>query len=190
MSPQETQFPDSRDVQGAWAEAAKPVPIPFSLQTYLEDQNGLERCMAGVTEQSPHNGSQEHHAVGQVEQVVQLDTCCHAPVLVAGMPTDAGFSDSDFIEVDYDELVGGPGCSPNDGLEAIVNEVVSLNSSVSISSGTRPASTWPSCNESPAHPAQHSPSVSPRYAALHRQLEEAGLTGLGDGTDGTELYPR
>ncbi|KID70671.1 hypothetical protein MAN_00270, partial [Metarhizium hybridum] len=209
MNPQETQLlSGGNGPQSLWVETPFPVPrpdifkssptVPFSLQEYLNDENGLERCIAGMPGQDRCSSSQERQA-GQ--QASQLDAHCPSTVAVADRATNTGFPDSEYIEVDYAGLASARGCeaaatTTTDGLGGIeINEVTSLDSWSTLSGAPLAGS---SSSSSSTHSSSHSlldPSYAPcsnslRYESLHRQLQEAGLAGLGDGTNSIQLYHR
>lgn len=197
---QEAQLPDGDGTHRPWGETPSPVPgdhhfgkssgVSFSLQEYLKDENGLERCIAGLPEDHRRSSSPERYTV---REVVQLDTHGRPPILVTDSATNAGLSESDYVEVDYAEVMRAPNgaASDNEGLDAIVNEVISLGSRSTQSSAPSESTTssQPS-NRSLLDPSLAPPSSSVRYASLHRQLLEAGLAGLGDEANGFQLYYR
>lgn len=198
MNPQETRVLESDEVHRPWvetpftvskADVASSAAIPFSLQSYLDEENGLERCIAGVADEGPCLSSRYRVTA---RSVVQHDTQSRRPVLVADGGTDAGRLDTDYIKVDYEELirVPAPGATTMEaGLDAMVHEVISLDSMSTFSGAASTASSQSSCR-SLLDPSRAPASSRLRYASLHRQLQEAGLAGLGDGTNSIELYHR
>ncbi|KAF5124025.1 hypothetical protein E5D57_011947 [Metarhizium anisopliae] len=208
MNPQETQLlSGGSGTQSLWVETPFPVPrpdifkssptVPFALQEYLNDENGLERCIAGMPGQDRCSSSQERQA-GQ--QASQLDTHCPSPAAVADPATNTGFFDSEYIEVDYAGLASARGyeaaaTTMTDGLSGMEkNEVTSLDSWSTLSCAPLTGSSSSSSTHSSSHslldPSYAPCSNSLRYESLHRQLQEAGLAGLGDGTNSIQLYHR
>ncbi|QLI63555.1 uncharacterized protein G6M90_00g026580 [Metarhizium brunneum] len=208
MNPQETQLlSGGSGTQSLWVETPFPVPrpdifkssptVPFSLQEYLNDENGLERCIAGMPGQDRCSSSQERQA-GQ--QASQLDTHRPSPVAVADPATNTGFFDSEYIEVDYAGLASARGyeaatTTTTDDLSGMErNEVTSLDSWSTLSCAPLTGSSSSSSTHSSSHslldPSYAPCSNSLRYESLHRQLQEAGLAGLGDGTNSIQLYHR
>ncbi|KAG8411647.1 hypothetical protein J3458_015706 [Metarhizium acridum] len=208
MSPQETRpLSGGSGTQSLWVETSFAAPrpdvlkssptVPFSLQEYLNDENDLERCIAGMPGQGRCSSSEERQA-GQ--QAVQLYTHSPSPVAVADRATNTGFFDSEYIEVDYAELASVRGyqaaaTTTTDGLGGMEkNEVISLDSA-SVLSVTPSAASSSSSSSQSSSLSLLDPSYAPspnslRYESLHRQLQEAGLAGLGDGTNSIQLYHR
>ncbi|KHN94696.1 uncharacterized protein MAM_07451 [Metarhizium album ARSEF 1941] len=194
MSPQETWLlPDSGEIQNPWADTPVTTPtsdalgssptVPFSLQEYLDDMNGLERCMAGMPEQGRCSRSRERRT-----------TLILGPSPVA-VPDEPGFTDSEYIEVDYEELAsmrGDGAFATADDLGGVGWNAVEPSDSPCHSSGAASATSSSSRSSgcSILDPSRAPPSRSLRYESLHRQLQEAGLAGLGDGTNSIQLYNR
>lgn len=198
MSPQETRTLESGEAHRPWVETpftvsnsdvVLSVAIPFSVQSFLDEENSLQVRLAGVPEERLCPSSRHRYTA---RPVVQLDTQGRSPVLVANAATDTGGSDSDYIKVDYEKLIQEPTSGTttvDDGSNAMNNDVVSLDS-MSTLSGAASTGSSPSSCQSLLDPAYAPPSISLRYASLHRQLQEAGLAGLGDGTTSIDVYHR
>ncbi|TWU76270.1 hypothetical protein ED733_005207 [Metarhizium rileyi] len=202
MSPQETQFlPDYSEPQTPWVETPFVVPqddvfklpvVSFPLEKYLNDENSLERCITGMAARGQCLGSSERYTAQQ--HMAQLYTDGSSPALATDAATTTGFSGSEYIQVDYPdvirardlEAIGSPG-----GSVGAINEVISLESTFASSATPSAASSSShSSSQSVLEPSHALPPISSRHECLHRQLQEAGLAGLGDGINSLQLYHR
>ncbi|QUC17421.1 uncharacterized protein UV8b_01662 [Ustilaginoidea virens] len=188
---QETRIPDLVHENPPWVETSRastpgetrPPSVSFSLQSYLDDENDLEKRLVGAAELSP--GFQAHH---MVKQEVRAQGSNHKAATAAS----AALPGLETTNVDDGGLSQLPAMSAaeEDGTDALTHEGMSLGSHSPRSTTTRASASTLSSKGSSNDQALAPGSVSSRHVAIHRQLEEAGLSGLGDGSHSFNLYHR
>lgn len=194
MIPQELKTPD---LEGhlcrtdTWEKAALTNegilfhPPSFSLQNYLNYDNGLERRMTGVPDGGSTSSSTNATALAQPETTAPTEGQDPLGEMASQFPAA--------IEVDQHELYS----------ESLDNSALYRSSVAQVPAATE--SPHHTSEQSPTSPNSSSPASSHlsilncqstlqqqsrRYASLHRQLLEAGLSGLSDGSNSMLLYHR
>lgn len=172
--------------------SSSPLGVSFSLQSYLNDENDMEKCLVGAPKEQ--SSCQHLHTTWPA---VQLDKreCLPIAATPTAAPTAANTAPSspDWLQINCEESCQLPDVSASaadDGTDPNVHEALSLDSWSSRSTASSAVSSTFSSNRSLLNDGCMRLSVSARHAALHHQLEDAGLSGLGDGSSSLELYHR
>lgn len=157
--------------------------ISFPLRSYLEDDNRLERRLIGQVDENLFEDQQQTLPARSGEQR-------HSPQMDIQLAPDAAALVPSVGLVRSPSLPMPPlsAAVAHDGADAIANELMSLGSNSPPSSVSSTASsTFSSCQPTPDHSFPPS-GTPPRHTALIRQLEQAGLPGVGGKTNRIGFY--
>ncbi|KAG6013532.1 hypothetical protein E4U54_006609 [Claviceps lovelessii] len=167
--------------------------MSFSLQSYLNHENELERCMAGAKWGqifSPPGDTAP--AAAQPDKRDYRSTATTAPESITAASTGPEWWWLQMDDLDGPVLPDLSVSAANDGTDPYIHDAMSFGSWSSRSSA--PSAVSPTSSSGRASPQPNDGLVRlpvfARHAALHRQLQEAGLLGLGDGSRSLELYHR